>query len=61
MLSIETRYYIAQKNDEIMSKTGINAPQDLEEVAEEVIEQYGEYAFDEIYNAIDRVAEELMQ
>ena len=61
MLSIEMRYYIGQKNDKIMSKTGINAPQDLEEAAEEAIEQYGEYAFDEIYNAIDRAAEELMK
>ena len=61
MLSIEMRYYINQKNDEIISKTGINAPQDLEDAAIDAIEQYGEYAFDEIYNAIDRVAEELMK
>lgn len=61
MLSIETRYYIMQKNDEIMSKTGINAPQDLETAALTAIEQYGEYAIDEIYNAIDETANELMK
>ena len=59
-MEIAIKYYIAQKNDEIMSKTGINAPQDLEEAAIEAIETYGEYSYDEIYNAIDAAANELI-
>ena len=59
-MDIGIKYYIMQKNDEIMSKTGINAPQDLEDAAWNAISEYGEYAYDEIYNAIDEVADELM-
>lgn len=61
MLEIAIKYYIHQKNDEIMSKTGINAPQDLEDAALDAIEKYGEYAYDEIYNAIDAVANEYLK
>lgn len=43
-----------------MSKTGIVAREDLEDAAEAAIEDYGEYAYDEVYSAIDAVADKYL-